>query len=479
MGKVAVEFLYKRDFKIDSLQGLLERFIDNIEPRYLENVRKVIFCDSDFMQRKILADCVKDSQGSYVLYFYLSEILKNPRRPLTDKVLALFLIGHSICYELVYVRNGPETPVQENELLLTGMLMKTLGKLFPDQLSFWMLKLRLSGLTLRRKFYQYLFWFPSNMEEQFLTDKFVAGCFLLSAFLDATFFGGPAFGWNPVLHDLWLLAIGFAVLFDWLKLFAGLLLLGYGFHSLFWRIMPEFGVVAIGLGLWYLHTFFMFLRKIDEEKYCRQGFDYADKLELKQAQENFAKAIRLNPSNPRNYLNRAVFFLEQGDFERAAADCESALKASPRCAEAYYLRGRADQGRQQPGEAIADFGRAIETDPDMTDAYICRASVRQETKEYGLAFDDYNHALEIDPENYYAFFNRGNCFFDLNDFDAAIADYGFAIDACSDAAPAYYGRALAFFCKGEYYSSRDDLRTVLALGGEIEPEFVEALRERL
>ena len=479
MGRVAVEFLYKRDFQIDSMKELLERFVGALDPRYLENVRKVIFCDTDFMRRKILADCVKDPQGSFVLYFYLSEILKNPRRPMTDKVLALYLIGHSICYELVYVHSGPDARAEDNEVLLQEMLMKALGSVFPDQLSFWMLKLRLTGQMLRRKFYQYLFWYPSNMEEQFLTDKFVAGCFLLSAFLDATFFGGPAFGWNPVLHDFWLLAIGFAVLFDWLKLFAGLLLLGYGFHSMFWRIMPEFGLVAIGLGLWYLHTFFVFLRKIDEDKYCRQGFDYADKFEMKLAQENFARAISLNPANPKNYLNRAVFYLEEGDYVRAAEDCDSALAVSPCSAEAYYLRGRSRQGRGQPGQAIVDFGRAIEIDPAMTDAYICRASARQDTKEYGLVFDDYNHVLDLDPGNYYAYFNRGNCYFDLNDLDAAIADYGFAIDACPDSAPAYYCRALAFFRKGDYYGSRDDLRKVLALGGEIEPEFMEALQERL
>jgi len=479
MGRVAVEFLYKNDFGIDSLKYLLERFIDSLEPRSLENVRKIIFCDTDFMRRRILADCVKDSQGGRVLYFYLSEILKNSRRPMADKVLALFLIGHSICYELVFVRNGPGAPAADNELLLQRQLMKALERVFPYDLSFWMLRLRLNGQTLRRKFYQYLFWYPSDMEEQFLADKFIAGCFVSASLIDSLFFRGAAFGWNPLLHDCWLLAIGFAVLFDWLKLFAGLLLVGYGFHGLFWHIMPEFSLVAIALGLWYLHKFFVFLRKISEEKYCRQAFYYADKMEVSLALENFAKAIHLNPANPKNYLNRAVFFLENGDFERSAGDCEAALKADPRCAQAYYLRGRANQAMERIGEAIADFGHALELDPGIADAFICRAAARQQRKEYGLALDDYNRALDLDPDNYHAYFNRGNCYFDLNEFDAAIIDYGSAIDACSDSPMAYYCRALAFFYKGDYYNSRDDLRKVLELGGEIEPDFMEALKERL
>jgi tetratricopeptide (TPR) repeat protein len=73
--------------------------------------------------------------------------------------------------------------------------------------------------------------------------------------------------------------------------------------------------------------------------------------------------VRLNPKNDRSYDNRGYAYSQKGDYDRAVADYDEAIKISPKNAEFYNDRGNAFFGRGDYDQAIADYDQALKIDP--------------------------------------------------------------------------------------------------------------------
>ena len=73
--------------------------------------------------------------------------------------------------------------------------------------------------------------------------------------------------------------------------------------------------------------------------------------------------IRLDPTLAAPYNNRALAFRDKGDFDRALADAEDALRRDPKSVAIYSARGEIWRMKGDLDRALADQNQAVRMDP--------------------------------------------------------------------------------------------------------------------
>ena len=91
----------------------------------------------------------------------------------------------------------------------------------------------------------------------------------------------------------------------------------------------------------------------------------------------------------------ANVYAQMGNLNRAIADFNSALRFEPNSADAYYNRGLARSGLEEPQAAIADYNLAIRLNPNMAEAYGSRGLVRSHQGDKSGAMADLQKAAQL------------------------------------------------------------------------------------
>jgi lipoprotein NlpI len=129
------------------------------------------------------------------------------------------------------------------------------------------------------------------------------------------------------------------------------------------------------------------------------------------------------------HLNRGIEWAAKGDFDRAIADYDAAIKLHPKSADAHYNRGNAWARKGDPDRAIADYDAAIRLDPKEAAAYGGRAVEWSVKGDYARAIADYDAAIKLDPKSSSALLGRGRARFYGGDFQRAALDMEQAMKA--------------------------------------------------
>jgi tetratricopeptide (TPR) repeat protein len=164
-----------------------------------------------------------------------------------------------------------------------------------------------------------------------------------------------------------------------------------------------------------------------------------------------------------DYNTRGVERDKKGEYDRAIADFNRAIRLDPNDAVAYSNRGNTWNNEKEYDQAIADCNQAIRLDPDFVLAYINRSCAWNGKKEYDRAIADCNQAIKLDPDNALAYNNRGSAWYDKKEYDRAIADCDQAIKLDPHRALAYYNRGGAWCAKKEYARAVVDCNQAIKL----------------
>ena len=213
------------------------------------------------------------------------------------------------------------------------------------------------------------------------------------------------------------------------------------------------------------------------EAYNNRGVAYAAKGDYDKAISDYNKAIQLIPTLAHAYNNRGVAHVVKGNFAQAISDYDKAIKLNPNYAETYSNRGSLYFHEGNYDQAILDFNKAIQINRNDLEAYQIRASMYTKTGKYDKAISDYDKVIQINPDSEKAYYNRGTAYGYKGIYDQAISDFTHAISIKPDYLQAYTNRAVAYYHKRQYERAWEDVRRIISQGGEVNAEFLEALKQ--
>lgn len=195
-----------------------------------------------------------------------------------------------------------------------------------------------------------------------------------------------------------------------------------------------------------------------------KGVDYAAQGKFKEANEEFARALKVDPSfGPAQRASKIMKDVSDHKIESQTA--------------VHYFRGISYAFKGKYDQAISQYNRAIVINPRFASAYASRGvAYAQSGGQYDQAISDFSKAIEMSPQFAKAYKNRGFAYYKKGKYDQAITDYGKALEINPRYADAYFNRALAYYSKREYEKAWADVNKAQSFGFQVDPRFIDALR---
>lgn len=149
--------------------------------------------------------------------------------------------------------------------------------------------------------------------------------------------------------------------------------------------------------------------------------------------------------------------MKRGDYDRAIADYDQAIRLNPKYGRAFNNRGNAYQSKGDYDHALADYNQSIQIDPNQAYPYNGRANAYAAKQDYAHALADYAQAIRLSPQYTLALLNRGNTYAAMGDYDHAVADYTTIIQIDPKNAGGYFPRGRTNLYAGALAKALADL----------------------
>lgn len=141
------------------------------------------------------------------------------------------------------------------------------------------------------------------------------------------------------------------------------------------------------------------------------------------AVSDYTESLRLaSDHNAWAYFNRALAYIYQDRFDKAAADLSQALLVDPSYVEARASRGFAYKHLGNLNEALSDLSSAIEANPRYAYAYAVRGLTFLDQGALDQATRDFDMAISLDGSVAWNYTFRGLAHLQSNNDGAALAD---------------------------------------------------------
>ena len=180
------------------------------------------------------------------------------------------------------------------------------------------------------------------------------------------------------------------------------------------------------------------------------------------AEENYSKAIEINPLYTEAYFHRAVIRTHQEKREAAVSDYSTLIEVDPHYAKAYLNRGAIYHKQKKYLLAEQDYTKHIELRPQYSKVYILRANLYREQNKYAPAEKDYSRAIALDPEDAYCVYERAIFYHAFKKFSLAESDYTTVLKR-EPSYNAYFNRAVLYYNMEKYELAKKDYQQCLEM----------------
>jgi tetratricopeptide (TPR) repeat protein len=211
--------------------------------------------------------------------------------------------------------------------------------------------------------------------------------------------------------------------------------------------------------------------------YVNRGHHRRSIQQYDESLQDYAQAIRINPSNYRAYNNRGKIYFDRGEVDLALWDIDKAIALNPGFAEAYSNRGAVYAMKRDYEKAVADLDKSIELDPEAADSYFNRANLHYQFEVYDKAMKDINTYLFMNPGDPDAINLRGLCYLISSFYEEAMRDFEYAIRINPDDGRFYLSRSYAWQAKGDLKKALDDALKARSFGAQVEDDYIKILKE--
>jgi tetratricopeptide (TPR) repeat protein len=179
--------------------------------------------------------------------------------------------------------------------------------------------------------------------------------------------------------------------------------------------------------------------------------------------------LRANPSDASALGNRGIGFRIAGDYARAIADFDAAIRLKPGIAGYYLERALALDAVGEHQLALSDFDEALSRDRTLVQAHFGRAVALEAAGQQELSMLSISNAIRLDRNMVGALFmQRGYELKAAHRHDEAISAFGKAIDINPLWPLAYCGRAATFDDQGKAGNAIADYRKCIEFSANSE-----------
>jgi tetratricopeptide (TPR) repeat protein len=171
--------------------------------------------------------------------------------------------------------------------------------------------------------------------------------------------------------------------------------------------------------------------------------------------------------------------LDAGEWQKALDEADLAVKANPKDADGYYLRGRGRLGLGRSAEARADFTQALALNPNHRESYHYRGHAHRDLRRYAEAAADFTEAVKRNPNDAHLHYVRGTARQYLRQYDQAIEDFQRALELkplAADEVGASEALAWVYVAGPERFRDADKALPLAERAHELKPEGYEPLR---
>jgi len=186
------------------------------------------------------------------------------------------------------------------------------------------------------------------------------------------------------------------------------------------------------------------------ELYNNIGQCYSSIANDTKAEENFLKAIELNPQLAHAYINLADIYYRNKEFGKGIGLLTSGANAMPDNMVMAHFLARFYMEDCRLDLAIDELEKVLEAQPENYDAYYDLGKVHYELGNYDCAIENFENILEFKEDNPYIYYNLAQAYEMNNEIDKAISNYLKTIAHDSGFRQAYKKVAILFLARGDF-----------------------------
>jgi tetratricopeptide (TPR) repeat protein len=205
-------------------------------------------------------------------------------------------------------------------------------------------------------------------------------------------------------------------------------------------------------------------------QYHNRGLALVNQGSYQAAQEQFIKALELNPSSLDSKRELALTYDELGDSCKAVALYNEVIAANPSDAIAYSNRGNSRWTLNDFSGSMSDLSRAIELDPKFMRAYRVRGDLRCWLQG---KVGELNRAVQpadcLKPGLASGAIQTGPLQSKVNFRKLAMSDFAVALKLEPTSSEAFNSRGICYCRGGDKKRAREDFEKALALDPANEP----------
>jgi tetratricopeptide (TPR) repeat protein len=171
--------------------------------------------------------------------------------------------------------------------------------------------------------------------------------------------------------------------------------------------------------------------KLDKHRaraYMIKGLIFKENKDTVHAMSTFQTAVEQDPKYYDAYIQLGNMYAQQNN-PAAIQYYNRALELRPNSVEVYYDRGLFFQNNRDLDKAAADYNALLKIDPKYANAYYNLGYIEMAYRNnYQKAIDYFSDALTRDQYYVEAYYNRGYCYEKLGDKTKARENYKIALD---------------------------------------------------